>query len=63
MSANDSTFMTGFWIGNLGYLGVLALIFWFVGRWGSFGLLIRIACGALFLWRAVQILAFMSGSS
>jgi len=62
MSANDSTFMTGFWIGNLGYLGVLALIFWFVGRWGWFGLLIRIACAALFLWRAAQLLAFMSGS-
>jgi hypothetical protein len=62
MSFSDSSFMTGFWIGNLAYLGVLALIFWFVGRWGWFGLLIRIACGALFLWRAVQILAFMSGS-
>ncbi|MEA2644772.1 MAG: hypothetical protein QOG08_1798 [Chloroflexota bacterium] len=52
--------MSGFWFGNFAYLGVLALIFWFVGRWGWIGMLIRIACGALFLWRVVQLLAFMS---
>ena len=51
MSANDS-FMTGFWFGNLAYLGVLTLAFWFVGRWGWIGTLIRIGCAALFLWRA-----------
>jgi len=60
MSSSDSTFMTGFWIGNLAYLGVLALIFWFVGRWGWIGMLIRIGCAALFLWRIVQLVAFMS---
>lgn len=62
MSANDSSFMTGFWFGNLAYLGILALVFWFVGRWGWLGTLIRIGCAALFLWRVVQVLAFMSGS-
>ena len=60
MSTSDSSFMTGFWIGNLGYLGVLALIFWFVGRWGWIGMLIRIACAALFLWRVVQLIAFVT---
>jgi hypothetical protein len=60
VSTNDSEFMSGFWFGNFAYLGVLALIFWFVGRWGWIGMLIRIACGALFLWRVVQLLAFMS---
>jgi hypothetical protein len=56
-------FTAGFYLGNLAYLGVLALAFWFAGRWGWIGLLIRIGCGALFLWRAVQLVAFMSGSS
>jgi len=41
-------------------LVILALIFWFVGRWGWAGMLIRIACAALFLWRVVQLIAFMS---
>ena len=52
----DTTFVAGLWIGNLLYLGVLALVFWFVGRWSSIGLLIRIVCAALFLWRIVQLL-------
>jgi hypothetical protein len=60
MSTNDSSFMTGFWIGNFGYLGVLALIFWFAGRWGWIGMLIRIGCAALFLWRVVQLIAFVN---
>lgn len=52
--------MTGFWIGNLAYLGVLGLVFWFVGRWGWFGMLIRIGCAALFIWRVVQLIAFVT---
>jgi hypothetical protein len=57
------TFTIGFYAGNLAYLGVLALIFWFVGRWGWIGLLIRIACAALFLFRLVALLALMNGSA
>lgn len=60
MDSTDSTFVAGFWIGNLAYLGVLALVFWFVGRWSSIGLLIRIVCAALFLWRIVQLLILMN---
>jgi hypothetical protein len=56
------SFTAGFYFGNLAYLGVLALAFWFVGRWGWIGLMIRIACAGLFIWRAAQLLAFMSGS-
>ena len=52
--------MTGFWIGNVLYLGVLALVFWFVGRWSSIGLVIRIVVVALFLWRIVQLLILMN---
>lgn len=60
MDSTDSTFVAGFWIGNPLYLGVLALVFWFVGRWSSIGLLIRIVCAALFLWRIVQLLMLMN---
>ena len=57
------TFTIGFYIGNLAYLGVLALVFWFVGRWAWVGLLIRIVCVALFLIRVVSLLAFINGAS
>jgi hypothetical protein len=60
MNSTDSAFVSGFWIGNLAFLGVLALIFWFVGRWGWIGLLIRIVCAALFLIRIVNLIALMS---
>jgi hypothetical protein len=56
-------FTAGFYVGNLAFLGVLALVFWFVGRWGWFGVLIRIACAALFLIRVVSLLALMNQQS
>ena len=31
------SFTIGFYAGNLAYLGVLALVFRFVGRWGWVG--------------------------
>jgi len=57
------SFTIGFYAGNLAYLGVLALVFWFVGRWGWVGLLIRIVCVALILIRVVALLAFMNGAA
>jgi hypothetical protein len=36
------------------------LIFWFARRWGGIGMLIRIVCAALFLWRIVQLLILMN---
>ena len=56
-------FTAGFFLGNVLYLGVLALIFWFVGRWGWIGLLIRIVCAALFLIRIVNLIALMNPSA
>jgi hypothetical protein len=56
-------FTIGFYFGNLLYLGVLALVFWFVGRWGWVGVIIRIVCGALFLIRVVSLLAFLNGTA
>lgn len=57
------SFTAGFYAGNLAYLGVLALVFWFVGRWGWFGLLIRVGCAALFLMRSVALLGIMTQSA
>jgi len=56
-------FTVGFYLGNLAYLGVLALVFWFVGRWGWVGVIIRIVCAALFIIRVVSLLAFMNGTA
>lgn len=53
-------FTAGFYLGNVAYLGVLALAFWFVGRWGWFGLLIRIGVAAIFLIRVVTLLTLVS---
>jgi hypothetical protein len=57
------TFTIGFYLGNLAYLGVLALVFWFVGRWGWVGVIIRIVCAALFIIRVISLLAFMNGTA
>ena len=59
----DGYFTAGFYLGNLAFLGVLALVFWFVGRWGWIGLMIRIVCAALFLIRIVNLLALMNQSA
>ncbi len=53
MTAYDA----GFWIGNALYILVLVLIFRFVGRWGWIGLIIRIICGGLLIFRIVTLLA------
>ena len=58
MSTADA-FGMGFVIGNLLYLLVLGLIFWFVGRWGWVGLVIRIICGGLILWRLILLLSLV----
>jgi len=62
MDSSDSALVAGFWIGNLLGLGILALVFWFAGRWGFIGVLIRIVCAALFLIRLVNLIRFLSPS-
>ena len=56
MGAADA-YNIGFWIGALLPLLVLGLIFWFVGRWGWIGVVIRIVCAALMALRVLAILA------
>ena len=62
MEHDGSTFTAGFYLGNLAYLGVVALAFWFAGRWGWIGMLIRIVCGPV-PWRVVQLVAFIAGQA
>ena len=54
---NVSAYDAGFWVGNALYILVLVLIFRFVGRWGWIGLIIRIICGGLLIFRIVTLLA------
>ena len=58
--SNEDAYGVGFWIGNLLFLGLLALIFRFVGRWGWIGLIIRAICALLFILRVVSLIAFVA---
>ena len=46
-----STFCMGYYLGVLAAVLIPALIFWFAGRWGFFGVLIRIVCVIVVLLR------------
>ena len=41
----------GYYLGVLAAVLIPALIFWFAGRWGFFGVLIRIVCVIVLLLR------------
>jgi ABC-type polysaccharide/polyol phosphate export permease len=59
MSSQDA-YNFGFWLGNIIFLVLLALIFRFVGRWGWIGLIIRAVCALLFIFRIVALIAFIN---
>jgi hypothetical protein len=61
MSSSDA-YTFGFYIGVFLPIIVLLLIFWFVGRWGWIGLVIRIACAALIVLRILSLLATLPSS-
>jgi hypothetical protein len=61
MSSSDA-YTLGFYIGAFLPIIVLLLIFWFVGRWGWIGLVIRIACAALIVLRILALLATLPSS-
>jgi hypothetical protein len=58
--SNEDLYGFGFWIGNIIFLGLLALIFRFVGRWGWIGLIIRGICALLFILRVVSLIALVN---
>jgi hypothetical protein len=57
-----TAYSAGYYVGGLLFLLVLALVFWFVGRWGWIGLLIRIVCAALFALKVLSLLAYAPSS-
>jgi hypothetical protein len=53
---NADAYSTGYVIGTMAFLLTLGLIFWYVGRWGWLGVLIRIVCAGLVLLRILPLL-------
>jgi hypothetical protein len=51
-----TAYTAGYYIGVMAFFLVLVLIYRFVGRWGWFGVLIRMACGALVAFRVMALL-------
>jgi hypothetical protein len=54
---NADAYSTGYAIGTMAFLLTLGLIFWYVGRWGWLGVLIRIVCAGLLVLRILPLLA------
>jgi hypothetical protein len=52
----DSYFASGYYIGAVLFIAVVGLVFWFVGRWGWVGLIIRIGCALLILLKLIQVI-------
>jgi hypothetical protein len=51
----DSYFVSGYYVGALLFIALAGLVFWFVGRWGWFGVIIRIGCAILILLKILQV--------
>ena len=54
---DSDAYSTGYAIGTMAFLLTLGLVFWYVGRWGWLGILIRIVCAGLMLFRILPLLA------
>ena len=52
----DAYFSSGYYVGAVAFLLVVALIYWFAGRLGWIGLIVRIACAVLFAYKIFQVL-------
>ena len=52
----DAYFATGYYVGAGIFLLIVGLVYWFVGRWGWIGVIIRIICAILFLSKLFQVL-------
>jgi hypothetical protein len=50
------TFTAGYYFGAALFIALVGLVFWFVGRWGWIGLIIRIGCAILILLKIVQVM-------
>ena len=52
----DAYFSTGYYIGAAIFIGLFALVYWFAGRWGWFGVLVRLICAVLIALKLFQVL-------
>lgn len=52
----DAYFSAGYYVGAIVFLLIVGLVYWFVGRWGWIGVIIRIICAILFLYKLFQVL-------
>ncbi len=52
----DAYFSAGYYVGALAFLLIVGLVYWFVGRWGWIGVIIRIICAILFVYKLFQVL-------
>jgi hypothetical protein len=59
---NADAYSTGYAVGTVAFLLTLALTFSYVGRWGWFGILIRIVCAGLVLLQLLPLLANLPSS-
>jgi hypothetical protein len=59
---DSDAYSTGYAIGTMAFLLTLGLVFWYVGRWGWLGILIRIVCAGLMLFRILPLLANLARS-
>jgi hypothetical protein len=58
MSTSDA-YGFGFALGVIGSIAVPALIFWFAGRWGWIGVVVRIVCAAFIGLRIISLLSYL----
>ena len=56
MTFADAYFSAGYYVGAVIFLIVVGLVYWFVGRWGWLGVIIRIICAILFAYKLFQVL-------
>jgi hypothetical protein len=49
-------FTSGYYIGAALFIALAGLVFWFVGRWGWIGVIIRIGCAILIVFKVIQVI-------
>lgn len=52
-----SAYVTGYYVGVIALLLVLAAIFWLAGRWGWIGIIIRAVCVGIAILRILSLVA------
>lgn len=51
----DAYYTSGYYIGAAIFIALFALVYWFAGRLGWFGLLVRLICAVLIAFKLYQV--------